>query len=130
MNEEQVIMNTARERERQVDAAVEEALRRLPVTAAPDTLAPVVMARVRRQAAPRFQLRWIDYALSVFAGCMGGLTWLLAIRIPEPLRVHTEHQVVWLLHLLTAPPLWFALLGGTAVTCVLLLLATRVMRSP
>jgi hypothetical protein len=55
-------------------AVVDEALRTYPLTPAPLTLAPAVMARVRvMPPTQRFQLKWIDYALSFFAAGMVGL---------------------------------------------------------
>ena len=55
-------------------AVVDEALRTYPLVPTPPTLAPAIMARVHAMSlAPRFRLKWIDYALSFFAAGMVGL---------------------------------------------------------
>ncbi len=63
---------------------VDEALRTYPLKPTPATLAPRMAARLRALApAPRFQLMWTDYALSLFAAGMLGLA-LLAWQVVTP----------------------------------------------
>ncbi len=67
-------MHEWNEREHIELAAVDDALRTYPLVPAPPTLIPAVIARIQAQApAPRFQLRWIDYALGLFGTSMAGL---------------------------------------------------------
>lgn len=73
------------ERDRVALASVDDALRTYPLAEAPTGLKPRVLARIRRlapQPRPVFQIRWLDYALSLFAAGMAALFFLTLRLVP------------------------------------------------
>jgi hypothetical protein len=111
------------DRERELSAAVEDALRTCPMAPAPPTLLPGAMARILRQAErPRFKVGWLEWALGLFAVLMVGVTlWVVSLWLPGdwPLWVQSEGTVLW--QTLDAYRVWVAAAGGAVV-----LLATMV----
>lgn len=111
--------------ERQAWAEVEAALRTAPVTHAPATLAPVVMARVgalAQAARPRFTLTWLDVALPLFATLMLAVVYVAWINTPLSLIALTALQTqlygqrLWQQSVVIAPALAFSL--GLALAAV------------
>lgn len=111
---------------------IDVALQTYPLARAPRTLAPAVMARIRAlsPARPRFQLEWMDFALSLFAATMLGLGYGLWRAISPQAATQASaqfhFQVALLqqqLSLLPFPPanLWLAAFSVVAVVGVTLL---------
>ena len=107
-------------------AEVDAALREWPVTRAPESLAPTVMARVRALAAPklRFTLTWLDFALPMFGSAMFAVAATLWFRIPAQQWAYFVAETRWLwlvfehqLELLAVNPsaLYFGLMALAAL---------------
>lgn len=66
-----------------LDAEIEAALRSAPLAPPPPLLYAAVMHRVRQSAPmPRFEVTWLDGALSLFLAVIPGLLWLGWISLP------------------------------------------------
>lgn len=106
--------------------ALDDALRTTPLASTPPTLLPAVLTRVnslRSAPPPRFHLAWIDYALSLFASGMTGLTWLLWQSISPLDAARARVQFAHLLKLSNAELWWPALFAGASLTLAALLAA-------
>jgi hypothetical protein len=109
------------------DQIIEDALSTHPLSPAPPTLAPAVMARVRTLAPlPRFRLSWVDGLVSFFIAGMTGLTVLLWQLLPPQLALQTRLQFMYLLQRVNLTVLQGALLGGAALAMLAVLVAVIV----
>ena len=101
---------------------VDDALRTYPLTPAPPTLSPRVMARLRSLTpAPRFRLAWIDYAISLFVTGMAALIFILWQSISPLEAARARMQISFVLMHFPTALLWPALLGALlAMTAALL----------
>jgi hypothetical protein len=91
--------------EREALAVVDDALRTYPLAPTPPTLAAAALSRIhalRPGPRPRFRLAWIDYAISLFAAGMAGLTVTLWQFIPLQMIGRARLRIL----------LWQALPGG------------------
>ena len=71
-------MDSLNDRERLVDAAIEDAFHTYPLEPAPAGLMHAVMRRIEiTKPLPRFHLHWLDFAISLFFAGMSGLVLLL-----------------------------------------------------
>lgn len=117
--------------EQEAWARVGAALRAYPLARPPATLAPAVMARVRRLQRPRFRLEWTDYALSLFATGMVALTWWLLRSILPQIAQFVAAE--WQLRLMPFTRqldlwrLWPMLAMGLLLALVSLLLSARLL---
>lgn len=103
---------------------VDEVLRTYPLTPAPPTLSPRVMARIRALTpAPSFRLAWIDYAISLFVTGMAALIFILWQSIPPLESMRARMQVSFVLMHFPTDLLWPALLGGVIAMGAALLAA-------
>jgi hypothetical protein len=106
---------------------IEDALYTYPLSPAPPTLAPGVMARVRALAPlPRFRLSWVDGLVSLFIAGMIGLMVLLWQLLPPQLALQTRLQFLYLLQRVNVTVLQGALLGGAALAVLAVLIAAVV----
>ncbi len=106
---------------------IEDALHTYPLSPAPPTLAPGVMARVRALAPlPRFRLSWVDGLVSLFIAGMIGLMVLLWQLLPPQLALQTRLQFMHLFQRVNVTVLQGALLGGAALAMLAVLIAVVV----
>ena len=71
-------MDSLNDQKREVDAAIEDALRTYPLDPAPAGIMHAVMRRIEiTKPLPRFRLHWLDYAISLFFAGMSGLVLVL-----------------------------------------------------
>ncbi len=109
------------------DREVENALRTYPLAPATPTLAPTVMARIRKIAPlPRFRLSWVDLVASAFVAGMAGLGFILWQILPPQLTARIQLQFLQLTHQTNLALFWPAVLGGGGLAVLALLLAAVV----
>ncbi len=115
--------------DRDAFALVDDALRTEPLSPPPPTLAPAVLARIRalRPAPlPRFQLAWIDYAVSLFTTGMVALGFVLWQSVTPQMMMRARLQILLWQQLPGAALLWVSLLGGLILTAAAFLVAVAV----
>ncbi len=112
--------------DRESFAAVDDALRTWQPASPPPTFISVTMARVRAlNDKPRFQLSWLDYALTLFVMVIVGLTMLVLQWIPDNVRWDILNPVLSSLARIDAIVWTIAIVIGGVVAvvgCVLLAL--------
>ena len=109
------------------DALVDDALETYPLAEPPDTLLPAVMTRIESlSSAPRFQLTWFDYAISLFGAGMVGLIFLLWWQFSLPSVGQLQTQILTIIQYPGLQYLWIALLVGVALTIVAILIAREI----
>jgi hypothetical protein len=77
--------------------AVDDALLTYPLDDAPETIFAAVMGQIKTaEPLPRFQLTWLDYALSLFMAGMVGLLWFLwqSITLPPHWAARLSIQIL------------------------------------
>jgi hypothetical protein len=123
----------AREAERAAFAAIDDALRTIPLQPAPPGLAPAVLAVLRSPergaARPVFRLSWIDFALSGFAALMLALILSLAGWLPPAAAARLQAMVAAPL-LQSDALVWAFALAGLVAASGLMLVAGLVFRRP
>jgi hypothetical protein len=128
-------MNQASERDHATFAVegprqgeVDDALRTYPLSPAPPTLVPAVLTRIHalRPTSPRFQLAWMDYAVSLFVTGMVALAFVLWQSITPQTMLRARLQILLWQQLPDASLLWASLLGGLLLTAVAFLVAVIV----
>ncbi|MGQ0601934.1 MAG: hypothetical protein ACT4QE_09595 [Anaerolineales bacterium] len=114
-------------------AEIDAALRTWPVSHAPASLAPSIMARVRSLAAPkpRFSLAWLDFAFPLFATLMFAVAFALWFNLPTHQAAYLTAQLRWAwllfvhqlgLHAFNASTVWVGTMAVAALFAVLLVL--------
>lgn len=96
---------------RPLEAQIEAALRSAPLAPPPPLLYAAVMRRVRLSPPlPRFQVSWLDLALSLFLAAVPGLIWIGWRSLPplwfEALRLQTLYQLQRLWYLEFSSMIW------------------------
>ncbi len=111
------------DRERELNAAVEDALRTFPLAPEPPTLLPGAMARVLRLPQRRwYHVSWLEWALGLFVVLMAGvIVWVASLWLPGDWSAWVQREGAILRQTLAANRLWAAGAGGA-----LLLLMTMV----
>ena len=107
--------------------AVDDALRTFPLAAAPPALSPKVMARIRALApAPRFRIRWLDFAVSLFIAGMVGLAILFWQTLPLQVTARAQMEAIFFLQHSGLIMLWPVLAGAGLGAALALLIAATV----
>ena len=108
-------------------AAIDDALRMYPLAEPPDTLLPTVMTRIESLSfAPRFQLTWFDYAISLFGAGMVGLVFLLWRQFSLLSLGQLQAQTLAILQHPSLQFLWITLFGSAVLTVSAMLVALEI----
>lgn len=113
-------------RQRELSAAVEDALRAFPLAPAPPTLLPGAMARVvRLSERPRFHVSWLEWAVGLFVVLMGAVTaWVVSFWLPGDWLAWAQGEGTILWQTLAINWVWAAAVGGALMLLVTMVTAT------
>lgn len=112
-------------------AAVDDALRTYPLAPTPATLRPALLARLRALTPPpRFRLRFLDYAISLFVAGMLGLGLALWQSLTPALAARLQLQILYAAQVIRfnlalfgpVAPISLALVGAAVLTGITALL--------
>lgn len=124
------------ENETRMFAEIDVALRTWPLSHAPASLAPAVMARIRNSARTqvRFALLWLDFAFPLFATLMFAVAFALWFNLPAQQVAYLTAQMKWLWLLFAHQLLWLSLSTATlfagAMAVAALFAVLLVLREP
>ena len=117
-------MNNQQDTNHITDAIIDAALKTYPLAEPPDTLLPTIMTRIQvLSSTPRFQLSWLDYAISLFWAGMAGLVFLLWQQSSLPTFAQLQTQILTGMQHPGLYYLWIALLGSAVLTASVVLVA-------
>lgn len=108
------------------DQTLTDATHSAPLSPAPPTLAPAVMARIRKLAPARFRIRPLDYALSAFvAGMLGLATLIWQLFTPQQLA-HLQLEYLKLSQRIGPTTLALTAVVGVLLVAAALMVAVNV----
>lgn len=92
-------------------STVEAALHTYPLTPVPPQLRVRVMQRIAQLPHPRFQLTWLDYALTLFGGSFAATPLIIWQTLTPQMIVRIQITAYYFNHLFNLP-YWFIQLWG------------------
>jgi NO-binding membrane sensor protein with MHYT domain len=113
----------------QKEAILEDALRTYPVRPLHINLTSAVMARIRSAPAPRFQLQWNDFILSLILALCIGAVWLGIQSLPPIVMARLQVQSILFWQRVIVNAQLVLPLGISVIGIVLAFASLRMLRS-